>query len=95
MTENVMRMRLVVTATLALIATSAPAEAPKSSSAQPAQPQPDSKVVVLASAEAVKSASGEAAQPTPAAPRRRIARVTHCRCGDPQPGEVSDDSSEQ
>jgi hypothetical protein len=48
--------------------------------AQPAQPR-----LLLASAEEVRTPA-PAEQQAPAQPKpRRIARVTTCRCGDPQP----------
>ena len=60
--------------------------------AQQQQPQP-AAAVVLASADTVKAAATDA--PGAAQPKRRIGRVTTCRCGDPQPGDVSQDSPEQ
>ena len=80
----------------ALAAAPAFAETPTSSPPQAAhRDQRQPKTVVLASADAAKPAN-EVAQPAPPAePKHRFARVTTCRCGDPQPGEVSDGSPEQ
>jgi hypothetical protein len=50
--------------------------------------------IVLASAKAVRTQASEA-QPASAPAPHRIARVTTCRCGDPQPGDVPDDSSDR
>jgi hypothetical protein len=89
-----MRIRFLVMA--ALLAGPAPvlAQAPRS---VPQQPQPQSKprVVVLASADSVKSGADESAQPVGAPPKHRIARVTTCRCGDPDPGDVAGESPER
>ncbi|HEY7959804.1 MAG TPA: hypothetical protein VID20_07070 [Sphingomicrobium sp.] len=83
-----MRIRLIVLAAVLGISSPAAAEAPKNLSAQtqqqPAQPQ----VAVLASADAVKAAPSDASQQ--ARQKHRVARVTTCRCGDPEPADVSD-----
>jgi hypothetical protein len=89
-----MQLRWVLIAA-GLVAAPALAETPKSTPPQAApvqQPQP--KAVVLASADAAKPAN-EAAQPAPAEPRHRFARVTTCRCGDPQPADAGEDSPER
>ena len=79
----------------ALAGTPAVAETPRSLPPQAAQPQqPQAKAVVLASAEAAKPAS-EIVQPAPAEPKHRFARVTTCRCGDPQPTDAGEDSPER
>ena len=68
-----------------------PAKAP-APRAQQQRPQPGT-AVVLASADTMKPVGTDAAQATQ--PKRRIGRVTTCRCGDPQPGDVSEDSPER
>jgi hypothetical protein len=81
--------RFVLIAAATLMSASAYAAGPARPSAQSAaQPQPESQVapaqVMLASADDVR-ASATADQQAPAARKRpRIARVTTCRCGDPQ-----------
>jgi hypothetical protein len=84
--EMVMRTRFTVIAAAMLGAATVaiaaePAKAPGASAAQaPAHPSP----VVLASADRVVGASAPAqANPAPIK-RPRAARVTSCRCGDPQ-----------
>lgn len=74
----------------ALAGAPALAETPRSLPPQAAQPQqPQPKELVLASAGPAKSAD-QIAQPAPAGPKHRFARVTTCRCGDPQPAEAED-----
>jgi hypothetical protein len=80
--ENVMRAHLTLIA--AMFASASAAEPPKSAPAQPA-PLPQHHAVVLAAADAPHSPVPEAAQPSPAPAKRRVARITTCRCGDPQP----------
>lgn len=92
-TETSMLSRSIVIAVLLACGNQAFADPPKSAPAQP-QPQP-AHAVVLAAAEAVQDQAPETAQSTPAQPRHRIARVTTCRCGDPQPGDATDDSSDR
>jgi len=78
--------RFVLIAAIALVSEPVCAAAPAKPAPQPqAQPQPASHEVVLASADDV-AAPPATAQQTPAAPKRRIGRVTTCRCGD-QPAQ--------
>ena len=84
--EKVMYPRLIAIAAVLTIGSAALAEPPKSPAAQPPQPQPRPAQVVLASADVVHAPAPDSAQPAPAPAKRRIARVTTCRCGDPQPG---------
>ena len=80
----------------ALAGTPGLAETPKSSPPQAAhREQPQPKPVVLASADAAKAANQVAQPARPEEPKHRFARVTTCRCGDPQPGDVSESSPEQ
>jgi hypothetical protein len=90
--ETAMRLPLTVIAGLLSVSSPAVAEPPKADAARSAQPQERPAQVVLASADAVHAPAPDRAQPTPAPAKRRIGRVTTCRCGDPQPGA---DSQEQ
>lgn len=68
--------------TMAVTATAEPAQTPAREAAQPtSQPKP----VVLASVEQIRGpiATGDQATPAPVK-RPRVARVTTCRCGDPE-----------
>jgi hypothetical protein len=67
------------------------AEPPKAAPAKPAQTQARPGQIVLASAEQVRGTSPEAAQANSAPAKRRAARVTKCRCGDPQPDPENQD----
>ena len=74
--EPVMQARFVLIAAISLAGTSAfAADAPKA----PVQPATQPRSVVLASADDVRAPSAD--QPAPAPQKRRIARVTTCRCG--------------
>jgi len=90
-----MRMRSLVLAAVLAGAGPAFAEAPKNAQPQATQPQPQPPVVVLAAADSVKSAASDAAQAAPVQTKHRIARVTTCRCGDPEPGQASEENPEQ
>lgn len=85
-----MNARFVLIAAAALTSVSAFAAEP-SKPAQQASPQPKngSPQVVLASAAQVSSPApaDQQAQQLPAPPKKRVGRVTTCRCGDqlPQP----------
>jgi hypothetical protein len=74
-----MRISLIVCTGLLAVATAAQCEPSKIP--QPAQPQRRTGEIVLASAD-VQAPAAPAVQATPA--KRRIVRVTTCRCGDPQ-----------
>jgi hypothetical protein len=87
-----MRSRSIVMAILLLCGSQALADPPKSAPAHPAPSQQTAHAIVLASAETVQA---EAPQPAPAQPKHRFARVTTCRCGDPQPDNVTDKNSDQ
>ena len=79
--------RFVLIAAIALASEPASAAAPAKPAPQSqAQSQPAAREVVLASADDVRSPA-TTSQQAPAAPKRRIGRVTTCRCGDqpPQP----------
>ena len=77
-----MRTRLIVTAAcLVLSAAPALSEPQKTRVEQPRQPRPAQ--VVLASADQLARPATDEQTQTPAK-RPRIARVTTCRCGDPQ-----------
>jgi len=75
----------------ALIAGSAAAEPPKNTDAKPAEAKLRPAEVVLASAERPRATTAEN-QPNAVPAKRRVARVTTCRCGDPQ---TEPDSQEQ
>ena len=77
--------RFVLTAAVALASGPAYAAPAKPAPHPPSQQQPAPHEVVLASADDV-SAPPANTQQTPAAPKRRIGRVTTCRCGD-QPAQ--------
>ena len=76
-----MNARLSLIAVIAVVSTGAWA-------AEPAKPEPQAPAhsnqapvkVVLASAETVRTPAGSAQAPS--TPKRRLARVTSCRCGD-------------
>jgi hypothetical protein len=74
-----------------LLTGSAAAEPPKSPATKPAEAKPGPAEVVLSSAE-MSHAPVLEAKPNTAPAKRRVARVTTCRCGDPQ---VEPDSQEQ
>lgn len=80
-------MRLsIIAAALALsagVAVAASRQEPSDPKA-PASAQPAPAQIVLASA---RDQPAAAAQPGTVPAKRRIARVTTCRCGDPQPVE--------
>lgn len=74
--------RFVLIAVGALACEPAYAAAPQKPAPQPqVQPQQAPREVVLASADDV-SAPPATPQQAPSAPKRRIGRVTTCRCGD-------------
>jgi hypothetical protein len=83
--EKAMRPLTVIAGMLML---SGPALADPSKQASPAQPGAR-PAVVLASADTVRTPAQDSAQPTSAPAKRRVARVTTCRCGDPQPDPES------
>jgi hypothetical protein len=77
-----MFVRFVLIAAATLLSEAAPAAEPAKPVQQPqAQQQPAPREVVLASADDVGAAPATSQQ-GPATPKRRIARVTTCRCGD-------------
>ena len=80
-----MYARFVLIAAASLVSASAFAGDAPSVPVHPAA-QPQSAPVVLASADQVRAPSAD--QQAPAQPKRRIARVTTCRCGDPQATEA-------
>jgi hypothetical protein len=78
-------MRIVsVVAAVVLIAGPAIAD-PRKPDPQDQQQQ-RSAPVILAAAETPHTLSVDSAQQNPVAPKRRVGRITTCRCGDPQPG---------
>jgi hypothetical protein len=81
--ETVMHARFTIIIAAALAVTGSAAAEPAKAPVQTAKPVGQAAPVVLASADRVPGSSGPAA----AAPvkRPRAARVTSCRCGDPQP----------
>ena len=85
-----MLLRATLIAAVMTVGGAAFAEAPKSAPVRAAQAQ-SGRDVVLASAETLRAPAPDAAQPSPAPTKRRIARVTTCRCGEPQPDPDSQD----
>ena len=80
-----MHARFVLIAAATVMSTGAFAAEPSRPPVQPAaQPQPSTAPVVLASADDVRAPSAPDQQVTTPPKRPRIARVTTCRCGDPQ-----------
>ena len=80
-----MLARFVLIAAATLVGGTAFAAEPAKPPVQPAtQQQPPPAQVVLASADDVRVPSASDQQPSSAPKRPRIARVTTCRCGDPQ-----------
>ncbi|HEX3677567.1 MAG TPA: hypothetical protein VHU79_09285 [Sphingomicrobium sp.] len=78
--------RFVLIAAIVLASEPVCAAAPAKPASQPqAQPQAAPSEVVLASADDVATPP-TTSQQAPAAPKRRIGRVTTCRCGD-QPAQ--------
>jgi hypothetical protein len=79
-----MRISLTAFAGLLTLGSAALCEPPRAAP-QPSQPDRRTTDIVLASAEVATPV--QTAQPAPA--KRRIVRVTTCRCGDPQPASES------
>jgi hypothetical protein len=75
---------MMIAAAVLTIGTSALAE-PARTEDHANQPASRPAAIVLASAEAAQAPAPAADQPTPPPAKRRAARVTTCRCGDPQP----------
>lgn len=76
-----MSARFVLIAAIALAGGPAYAAPAKPAPQPPSQPQRAPHDVVLASADNVSTPPANSQQ-APAAPKRRIGRVTTCRCGD-------------
>jgi hypothetical protein len=68
------------------------AQPPKNEAVPSTHPQQRPAQVVLAAADAPHAPAPDTAQPNAASGKRRVARVTTCRCGDPQ---IDPDSQEQ
>jgi len=84
--------RLFAIAALALLASGAATGAEPVKSKAPNAPQPQrSAEVVLASAGPVQSPAPANQMQSSAPAKRRVARVTTCRCGDPQPEPETQD----
>jgi hypothetical protein len=77
------RLGLIGAATLFGAAAALAAEPAKQPAKAPAQAQPRSAPVVLASADPVQAPAPQA-KPAAQPKHARVARVTTCRCGDPQ-----------
>ncbi len=77
---------LAIAASALLFGAAAQAEPTPAKKAEPAAQAPrDAKPTVLASAEAITLPAAVKEQGPAAPARRRNARVTTCRCGDPAP----------
>lgn len=86
--EPVMHTRFILIAAASLLSTAAIAAEPtKTAEPTPAQPQPQPQPahVVLASADDVHAPAPAGQQQASAPAKRRVGRVTTCRCGDQQP----------
>jgi hypothetical protein len=79
-----MRAYAIAIAAMLVSGSAALADPPEGAPPQPS-PRPQQREVVLAAAEAQHTPAQESAQLSNAQAKRRIARVTTCRCGDPQP----------
>jgi hypothetical protein len=84
-----MRARLTVIAAMLTVGSAALAEPPKSQAAPPPSTQKSPAEVILASADTTHAPNPDAGQPNAGPAKRRIARVTTCRCGDAQPESES------
>lgn len=90
-----MQARFVLIATIAVTSAGIAGAEPQKSPAKPAvQLQQASPPVILASADEPRTPAATEPQVQVQAKRPRIARVTTCRCGDPQPSD-SDEQQEQ
>jgi hypothetical protein len=85
--ETVMLVRSLVIAATLTMAAAAVAEPPKPQTPPANPPATRPAQVVLASADTLSAPAPDAAQPSQAPVKRRTARVTSCRCGDPQQSE--------
>jgi hypothetical protein len=85
---NPMRISLTVFAALLTAGTAALCEPAKDPASPSASPQQQAGEIVLASADLHPTAP-RATSPAPA--KRRIARITTCRCGDPQVAPANPD----
>jgi hypothetical protein len=81
-----MYARFVLIAAASLVSASAFAAEPAKPAEHPATEQQHPAQVVLASADDAHSPPTASNQSSPA-PKRRFARATTCRCGDPAPSE--------
>jgi hypothetical protein len=84
--EPVLYSRFALIAVASLVTSSAFAADTAQPPAHPTTEQQRPAQVVLASADDTHSTATASDQSSPA-PKRRIARVTTCRCGDPAPSE--------
>jgi hypothetical protein len=80
-----MSVRLIMIVAALTVTSSALAEPAKPQSAQSNPPRRPPAELVLASAETAQAPAPDASEQTPAPVKHRAARVTTCRCGDPQP----------
>ena len=87
--ETITRAQFIAIALMLAPADAGAAEPVKSKAQAPAAQQAPVKIV-LASAEDMHSPNATS-QPDAAPAKRRVARVTTCRCGDPQPDEGQQD----
>jgi hypothetical protein len=88
-----MKIRALIVAIAAFVATASGAAQPSKSESRPLAPaRPRAAPVVLASASEARGPSTAPDVQRPADPaKRRVARVTTCRCGDPHPEESQQD----
>ena len=85
------RLTLVVAYTAVAVSAAAVAQPSKNDSRPPAATRSPAAPVVLASASEAPAPSAADGQRPRDPAKRRIARVTTCRCGDPQPDQGEQD----
>jgi hypothetical protein len=85
--RKVMRIALIVAA--ATLVTAPALAEPHKPVSRDSQPQQRSAPVILAAAETPPAPTADSGQQSQTPAKRRVGRITTCRCGDPQPGEQS------
>ncbi len=86
-----MTARILIIAAALIAGTSAAAEPPKAQESDQNRPGKAPAELVLASADQARPSAPVADQQNPAPVKHRTARVTSCRCGDPQNAEPDDE----
>jgi hypothetical protein len=88
---GILRASFAAIAAAAVMTAAGAAQPAKTDSRRPAPPHIVAAPVVLASASDVRAPSTADGQRAADPAKRRIARVTTCRCGDPQPDDAQQD----